>query len=153
MRLVLPIALLAAAVAHANVSVDARALAPHTPLGPACDSAIAAAQARFSDYRTATFHVRERRVVGEYQWSDMCGVWGNYSLELAPDPRPSSGWLWHEAREENVDTIHKRGTLRANGWRARFILDGDNGSDPGDHFVESFQPAAEICLASAVRPR
>lgn len=137
----------------ADVSIDARAVGPHTPLGPACDAAIAAAQASFSQYRSAEFHVRERHVVGEYQWSDMCGVWGNYSVELAPDPRPALAWQWHESRDENQESIHKRGVRRANGWRARFVLDGDNGSDPGDFFVASFQPAVDACLASAAPRR
>jgi hypothetical protein len=156
MRLALPIALLACAVAHADVSLDARAVGPHTPLGPACDAALAAAQVRFSELSgEAHFQVREQRVVGEYRWSDMCGVWGDYSVELAPDRRAApDAWQWSETRRDEPDySIHRRGVRRANGWRARFILDGDNGSAPGDSFVQAFQPAVDTCLASAALPR
>jgi hypothetical protein len=155
MRLVLPLVLLACVSARADVSLDARAAGPHTPLGPACDAALAAAQARFSERSSeARFHVREQRVVGEYRWSDMCGVWGDYSIELAPDTRPPlAAWRWSERRDDPESSVHKRGVRRANGWRARFILDGDNGSDPGSYFVEAFQPAVDACLASAARSR
>jgi hypothetical protein len=153
MRLVLPLVLLAGVSARADVSLDARAAGPrpHTPLGPACDAAIAAAQARFSERSgDIRFHVRERRVVGKYEWSDMCGVWGRYSLELAPDNGPPTWWRWSEWREKDETAIHKRGILRGYSMHARFILDGDTGSSPGDWFVESFKPAAEACLATLV---
>jgi hypothetical protein len=155
MRLALPLLLLVSAVAQADVSLDARAAGPHTPLGPACDAALAAAQARFTERASdVNFHVREQHVVGEYRWSDMCGVWGDYSIELAPDTRPPhAAWRWSEDRDDDHYSIHRRGTRRANGWRARFLLDGDNGSDPGSWFVEAFEPAVDACLASAARPR
>jgi hypothetical protein len=155
MRLALPCLLLFSSVAQADVSLDARAAGPHTPLGRACDAALAQAQARFSERSSdVNFHVREQHVVGEYRWSDRCGVWGDYSIELAPDTRPPlAAWRWSEDRDDDSYSIHRRGLRRANGWRARFILDGDNGSDPGNWFVEAFQPAVDACLASAALPR
>lgn len=142
----------AAASAQADVSVDApRAHAtPQSPLGPACDAALAAAQARFSERASAVdFHVRQRRVVGEYHWSDMCGVWGDFTVELAPDHRAPLAWQWRAARSDEPDRFHRRGTRRANGWRARFVIDADSEGFPGDAFVEAFEPAIEACLASA----
>jgi len=159
MRLALPIALLACGVARADVSVDARARGPHTPFGPACDAALAAAQARFTERSSDVhFRVTEQRVVGEYRWSDMCGVWGNYSLVLAPDHRPPHEWSWDTKRWDAADesgdhAAHRRGVKRGGTLRAVFALDADDESDLGDWFVEAFQPAVDVCLASAARPR
>jgi hypothetical protein len=156
MRLAVPIALLACAVARADVSLDARAAGPHTPYGAACDAALAAAQARFTERSSDVhFRVREQRIVGEYEWSDMCGVWGNYSLVIAPDHRPAHGWSWRTALRDNADehSAHRRGNKRGGSLRAEFILDADEESDLGDWFVEAFQPAVDVCLASAARPR
>ncbi|HEX9101010.1 MAG TPA: hypothetical protein VF997_02345 [Polyangia bacterium] len=144
-------ALLAAARARADVSLDAARAAPtptpHTPLGAGCDAALAAAQRKFSDgFRDVDFHVRERRVVGEYRWSDMCGVWGEYSVELAPDHRAAHGWRWVERRAADPPRVHRRGTRRAAALRATFVLDGDSEPSIGDYFVECFQPAVDACL-------
>lgn len=140
--------LLLAAPARADVSIAAARATPHTPLGPACDAALAAAQAKFHDaLPTVDFHVRERRVVGEYHWSDMCGVWGDYTVELAPDRRAPTAWQWSAVSAS--DNFHRRGTRRAHGWRARFIIDGDSDGYPGDAFVAAFQPAIDVCLATA----
>ena len=134
-----------------DVSLDVAR--PHTPLGPACDRALAAAQATLdarADY--VHFHTRERRVVGEYRWSDMCGVWGDYSVELAPDLRPPHPWRWSE-HADSYTSVHRRGVLRAHGLRATFLLDADDPSDLGDWFVEAFRPAVERCLPTAPAPR
>ncbi len=143
-------ALLVALVLDVSIAV-AR---PHTPLGPACDRALAAAQATL-DWRAndVHFHARERRVVGEYQWSDMCGVWGNYAIELAPDFRAAQPWRWSERVDRDNGRAHRRGVLRAHGVRATFILDADDASNLGDWFVEAFRPAVERCLATASAPR
>jgi hypothetical protein len=147
MRALALVLFVAAAPAHADISVDGR---PRSPLGPACDAALAAAQERFRDGQPAIdFHVRERRIVGEYHWSDMCGVWGDYTIELAPDHRAPLGWQWISRTSGEPDSFHRRGTRRLNGWRARFIIDGDSDGYPGDAFVDAFRPAVEICLASA----
>jgi hypothetical protein len=144
MRAIAFVLFVAATPAHADVSVDGR---PRSPLGPACDAALAVAQARFRDGHPAIdFHVRERRIVGEYHWSDMCGVWGDYTVELAPDHRAPLEWQWSTSGEP--DSFHRRGTRRDHGWRARFMLDGGDGY-PADAFVDAFRPAVEICLASA----
>jgi len=154
--LVVALALVAATAARADVSLDARRRppTPHTPLGPACDRALADAQATL-DWRADDVHfqTRERHVVGDYQWSDMCGVWGNYSLELAPDLRPAQPWRWSERVDRANGRAHRRGVLRARGVRATFILDADDPSDLGDWFVEAFRPAVEACLATASAPR
>lgn len=142
--------------ARADVSLDARRRppSPHTPLGPACDRALADAQAAL-DWRAGYvhFHTRERHVAGDYEWSDMCGVWGNYSLELAPDRRPPRPWRWSERVDRDKGEAHRRGVLRAHGMRATFILDADDPSDLGDWFVDAFRPAVEACLATASAPR
>ena len=144
--------LVAASVAGADVSVDVTR--PRTPLGPACDRALAAAQATLEwRARDVHFHTRERRVVGDYEWSDMCGVWGNYSLELAPDHRPAQPWHWSERVDRANGRAHRRGVLRGRGVRATFILDADDPSDLGDWFVDAFRPAIEACLATASPPR
>jgi hypothetical protein len=79
----------------------------------------------------------------------MCGVWGDYSVELAPDPGAPTPWLWRSRRSADDESVHRRGTRRAHGWRARFVIDGDSGGYPGDWFIESFQPALDVCLDGA----
>ena len=154
MRAAAACVLFAATVARADLSLDATRAAPtpHTPFGPACDRALAAAQAQLT-WRASNidFHVRERHVIGAYRWSDMCGVWGNYSLELAPDLRAPQAWRWRERREAGDGSIHRRGSMRRGGIRATFILDADDISTVGDWFVDAFQPAVDVCLASASR--
>ena len=153
MRLALPIALLACTVARADISVDARrAVArPHTPFGPACDAALARAQTRFFERAPDIhFHVRERNVVGEYHWSDMCGVFGDYSIALAPDHRDAQPWSWQTRHRVGVT---RRGVKRAGGVRATFLLEADDEDDLGDWFVAAFRPAVEVCLATASQPR
>ena len=144
----------AATLARADVSLDARrsAYAPHTPLGPRCDAALADAQARFADGSGIDFHVRQWRVLGEYSWSDMCGVWGNYSVELVPDEQPAHGWRWSSATlndDGEYHPVHHRGTRRGRGWRATLLVDGDSDGGPADYFVELFRPALDVCLAGA----
>ena len=157
MRIALVASLLVAATgARADVSLDARAAGPHTPFGAACDAALAAAQARFAERsRDVHFHVREQRLVGEYQWSDMCGVWGNYSLVLAPDYRDEHGWSWRTTLRDDADahSAHRRGVKRSGTMRAVFTLDADEESDLGDWFVDAFQPAVDACLATAALRR
>ena len=149
MRAVLAVAILglAAAPTRADVSVAARRPTPLTPLGPACDAALAAAQNRFAGSEI-DFHVRQRRVVGAYHWSDMCGVWGDYAVELAPDLRAPLPWQW-STRPGEYDSFHRRGTRRQNRWRARIVIDGDSDDYLGASFVAAFEPAIEVCLASA----
>jgi hypothetical protein len=152
MRLVLLIALVAGGAARADVSLDAPA--PHTPLGPACDRALAAAQASFAARnRDIHFDVRQQQIVSEYRWSDMCGVWGDYSLVLAPDRREPQAWHWIERTRSENERVHRHYVKRAAGWRAQFTLEADSEEDAGDWFVEAFQPAVDICLASAARSR
>ena len=142
--------LVAAALALGDVSIDARRStpAPHSPLGPRCDAALAAAQARFADGSGIDFHVRQWRVLGEYSWSDMCGVWGNYAVELVPDDGPAHRWRWHDrGRDADGDRpVHHQGTRRARGWRATLTIDGDSDGGPADYFVETFRPAIDACL-------
>jgi hypothetical protein len=145
--------LVAGALARADVSFDApRASAmPRTPLGPRCDAALAAAQQQFRDGSGIDFHVHQWRVLGEYSWSDMCGVWGNYSVELVPDDRPARGWRWrHTGGRSLVDgedhPIHDSGVRIGRGWRGTIVVDADSDGGPADAFVEAFRPAVEICL-------
>lgn len=146
MRALALVSLLATTLARADTSVD---VAPRSPLGPACDAALAAAQDRFAgSERAIDFHVRERRVDGEYHWSDMCGVWGDYTIELAADLRAPIAWQWSRRRGSN-DSFHRRGTRRSNGWRARLIVDGDSDDSLGQSFVAAFRPALDVCLATA----
>ncbi|MCU1278145.1 MAG: hypothetical protein JWM53_1691 [bacterium] len=144
--------LVAATLARADVSLDAArsSYAPHTPLGPRCDAALAAAQASFRDGSGIDFHVRQWRVLGEYSWSDMCGVWGNYSVELVPDERPAHGWRWISGKHDDGEyhPVHHRGMRRGRGWRATLLVDGDSDGGPADYFVEVFRPAVDICLGS-----
>lgn len=136
-----------AASARADTSLDARAM-PRTPFGPACDAALAAAQAKFRDgWRDIDFHVRGQGIVGAFRWSDMCGVFGDYTLELARDLRPPARWRWSERRDESG--VHRRGVVRAGGLRATFILEADDPSDLGDAFVDAFRPAVDVCVATS----
>jgi hypothetical protein len=150
--LLVSVVVLVATLARGDVSVDARrsTLTPHTPLGRRCDEALAAAQARFQQGTpSVAFHTRQQQVVGEYSWSDMCGVWGNYSVVLAPDLRPSQPWRWTTYKRRSDDSFHQRGTRRSGRWRAAFVVDSDSPGYPGDAFVAEFRPAVEVCLASA----
>jgi hypothetical protein len=149
--------LLVAGAARADVAVGALR-APHTPLGAACDAALARAQEEFARGSGMSFHVREHTVVGEYSWSDMCGVWGEYTVTLAPDARSAQVWSWRETRrpenanDDQAPLVERDGRRRAHGWRASFRLRGDDlVSGPGAYFVEVFQPAVEICLDAAAR--
>jgi len=156
MRAAVAAVLLVCASARADVSVDAvrRPPAPHTPFGPACDRALAAAQASLDGRANDVhFETRERHVVGDYQWSDMCGVWGDYSIDFATDLRPAHGWRWSTRYLPGRTAAHRTGVMRAHGVRATFFLEGDDPSDLGDWFVEAFRPAVEVCLATRPAPR
>ncbi len=147
------LAALAAATAAADTSIPAPA-SPHTPLGPRCDAAIAAAQQKFSGGLPGAvkFHVRERRVMGRYQWSDMCGVWGDYIVELAPDLRPASPWRWKKRRtaREDVASEERIGTRRARGFRATIRVEGDSVDwAASKEFIDAFRPALDACLDNA----
>lgn len=149
--------LLVAGVARADVAVGALR-APHTPLGAACDAALARAQQEFARGTDVAFHVRQRTVVARYSWSDMCGVWGEYTVTLTPDARPRSPWSWRETRhpqrddDDEAPLVERDGRRRAHGWRASFRLRGDDLVDgPGDLFVASFRPALDACLDAAAR--
>ena len=146
MRALLLLSLVAATSARGDTSLDG---APRSPLGPACDAALEAAQNHFAgSERAIRFHVRERTVSGEYHWSDMCGVFGDYSIELAPDLRAPTRWQWSTRHGEN-DSFHRLGTRRANGWRARLVVDGDSDDYLVESFVAAFRPALDVCLATA----
>ncbi|MGZ3407017.1 MAG: hypothetical protein ACXVAN_11275 [Polyangia bacterium] len=146
--------LVAATLARADVSLDARRALylPRTPLGARCDAALAAAQQQFRDGSGIDFHVRQWRVFGEYSWSDMCGVWGNYSVELVPDERPARGWRWRgiDAPKdgEEYHPVHHRGTRIGRGWRGTIVVDADSDGGPADYFVEAFRPALDVCLGA-----
>jgi hypothetical protein len=118
--------------------------APHTPLGAACDAALADAQREFEQSSNQVrFHVREHTVVGEYSWSDMCGVWGEYSVTLAPDHRAAHEWQAHGNQSSSV------WTRRARGWRAELRLRGDDVATwPATSFVDAFRAAVDVCLAA-----
>lgn len=127
--------------AHADVAVPLR-----TPLGPQCDDALHLAQQQFNDLSApAQFHVRQRTVDGGISWSDMCGVWGEYSFELAPDRRAPHPWRWKS--ERHGETVSQTGSRLAGGWRARFRLQGDDLGGYGARFVAAFRPALDVCLS------
>jgi hypothetical protein len=147
--------LVAATLARADVSLDAprgSSVRPRTPLGPRCDAALAAAQQQFESGSGIAFHVRQWSVVGEYSWSDMCGVWGDYKVELVPDERPARGWRWSgvgpPAEGAEYHPVHHRGSRIGCGWRGTLVVDADSEGSPGDAFVEAFRPALEVCLSS-----
>jgi hypothetical protein len=139
----------AAALARGDAAVGALQ-APHTPLGRRCDLAIAAAQEQFLAGPPAVhFHVRERTTVGKYSWSDMCGVWGDYIVELQPDARPAYLWRWRTTHPRiEIAEVRVEGSRRAHGWRAHFLTRGDS-LETGHRFIEAFRPAMDVCLEAA----
>ena len=155
---ILLVTLAAAAVARGDASIPAPPppppATPHTPLGPRCDAALAAAQLKFLGIMSddVKFHVRERRVTGTYYWSDMCGVWGNYTVELTPDLRPPQGWKARTRRvraEDEEQPARRVLTRRARGYRATIRVEGDNLDSAARHFIDSFLPALDACLRAA----
>lgn len=117
--------------------------AVHSPLGAACDAALTRAQREFAS--DIDFYVRQRTVVGEYEWSDMCGVWGTYRVTLAPDLRADHLW---RGRGTPTSALWER---RAHGWRARLDLRGDDlaHDDIARRFVDAFRAAVDVCLGAS----
>ena len=149
---------LAAAAARGDASIPAppppAPATPHTPIGSRCDAALAEAQLKFLGTMSddVKFHVRERRVTGTYSWSDMCGVWGNYTVELAPDLRPARGWQSRTTpvRAEDEEQPARRVlTRRARGYRATIRVEGDKIDFSARYFIDSFLPALDACLRAA----
>lgn len=156
--------LLIAPLARADIAVTpgaaatkkAAPAAPRSPLGPRCDRALLAAQVKFADDTGAThWNTRERRYDHTYRWSDMCGVYGEYSIELAPDRRPDSAWHWrhHEPHDEgDPQALRIRAVRRANGWRATLLIERNLEFTSDDAFINAFQPALDTCLEVAASP-
>ena len=148
--------LLCGTVAHGDVAVSTPARMPHTPLGPQCDAALALAQQDFTHQADGIhFRVKERVVSGVYRWSDMCGVWGEYTVELRPRSGPDRSWKWktwkvaHGEGDDETVVGEAEGSRQARGWQARILMKGDPDTGvswPSNAFVDAFRPALDACL-------
>ncbi len=143
-------------LARGDVAVSTPTQMPRTPLGPRCDAALALAQQEFTHQADGIhFRVKERIVSGVYSWSDMCGVWGHYTVELRPKASVAKPWRWKTRKvgsgEGDDETVvgEAEGTRLDRGWQARILMKGDpstGASWPSNAFVEAFRPALDTCL-------